>query len=172
MGKLVLISVMAIGLVFVWVRAKWAISKNRRQTNKLVNGLRNREFGVRDLATSLNVIILRKPIDADMDMAALAPKLTQLTGKSLESRFTISYAVAERDGHSAVIAEAHVKSYLESGEFSKSTVLHYPCWFYLQPDMRNAEWKFFSVMPVDEEHKHAMEDFAKWLNNYITTTNS
>jgi hypothetical protein len=165
--KVTFVIIFLIGILVLWIRAKWAISKNRGQSKKLVNGLRNNQIGIRDLAASLDVIILRKPITTTIDTTVFLQKMTKLNDQTSVTGVNIEYATADQEHHAAVIAEARVKGHLQSGEFSQTTILHYPCWFYIQPDQSTSEWKFYSVMPTDSEHQHVLEDFAKWLYEYI-----
>lgn len=169
MGKILIVSIFVITIAALWIRAQWAINKNRRASKKLVNGLRNNHFGIRDLAASLDTILLRKPITEHFDFSALGSRIQQLNGKSYGSKYSIAYAAADKEGYIAIIAEATVKGYLEAGDVSTRTTLHYPCWFYIRPDTNAGEWLFFSVMPVDTDHQHAQEDFAKWVYTFMHT---
>jgi hypothetical protein len=159
MIKLIVGAVLLIGAIITWLRMQWAIGKNKREANKIVEQLKNGNYTPEMLEESLGFLVKSKPMPAGADIAAFQRNLSQLTNGKLRGKFKVQYAEMNQQQKGIVIAEGVVKDHISVGS-NKEVDVTYPCWLYLEVTPHPEEVRFKSSMPDGKDHHYLLEDIS------------
>lgn len=157
--KLVITILLLCGGAVMWLRMQWAIDKNKRAANKIVNGLKDGTYSVESFEESLAMTIRTKKLPATIDITAFQRHLEALTGTKLREKFTVQYATMNGNHKGIVIAKGVVKD-LFSAASDKQIDVTYPCWIYIETDKQHEELYFKSSMPDGKDHHYLLEDIS------------
>lgn len=165
MLKVIALIIVLSGSVAVWLRVKWANSKNKNTGKKLIEGLRSGRYTVRSMGETLGMTIRTKDIPLMPEGFQYRTKPASLTGQKLGGKFRIFYADSDREGNGVVIGESVFKDALNLSEINTEVDIVYPCWIYIEPDTENNKVYFRSSMPADKDHQYLLEDISDLLYN-------
>jgi hypothetical protein len=141
-----------------WLRTQWAVDKNKRAADKLIDGLKNGSMTIESFEESLDMLIKTRQLPDDKNLSVFLRNLPGLTNKKLDPKFTVKYALSSGN-KGIVIAEGVVKDTISVAS-NHETDITYPCWVYIHANPSQQEIYFKSTMPDGKDHHHLLEDIS------------
>lgn len=167
MIKLTIALIVLIGAGIAWLRMQWAVGQNKKESDRLINGLKDGSFTVDSFDESLGFVIQSKALPEGMDKATFFNKLPALTNTRMKNRFPVQYATTDQHSKAIVFGNGGVKDTL-SASSGKQVEVTYPCWVSVAAVPSSEEIIFKSTMPDGKDHQYLLQDFANAIYEHGT----
>jgi hypothetical protein len=166
MFKITTLALLLIGGI-AWLRIRWAVSRNRDTSAKLVKDLKSGTINFESLADSLGMSIRNTPIPANRQLSPLSVAAERWTGRKLRDKFMVQHTHIEMETKAVIIGEASCTDI--NTATGKEMKITYPCWLRMDIDPVAGFARFFSSMPENKDHQYLLEDLSDEIfNQYIS----
>ncbi len=158
--KLLIIFIVAISAGIAWVRIRWAVGKNKKEADRLIQNLKDRTYNAGSFADSLSMTIKTIPVSPSFETIQFGQRLNKLPGRQFAGKYMVQYAQFDESNKGIIIGEATITDTVGAGG-GHAVTMEMPCWLLVEHDAATNSVSFKSTIPESSDHHYLQEQFAE-----------